>query len=108
MLHNYTHNTRYSPMKKQRLSITLDKHIFDAIEHFSMSAGQTKSETINQLMEAAVPSLESMARLNYAARSMTQEELDKVKANLEKVGDFATGAGDKASGALMTLLGETK
>ena len=95
-------------MGKQRLSITLDKHVFDAIERFSTSAGQTKSETINQLMESAVPSLEDMARLNYAARSMTQAELDKLKTNLEKVGDFATGAGGKASAALMSLLGEAK
>lgn len=91
-------------MEKQRLSITIDKNIYDSIENFSLSIGQTKSETINQLMAAAVPSLDGMARFNYAARTMTKAELDKLKNNLEKVGDYATNASDKASAAMFSLV----
>lgn len=94
-------------MKKQRLSITIDKDVYDAIDNFSASVGQTKSETINQLMAAAVPSLDGMARFNYAARTMTKEELDKLKSSLEKVGEYATGSADKASAAVVRLAGYT-
>lgn len=88
---------------KKRLSIMISQDTYNAIEQFSVSVGQTKSETIDQLMTAAIPSLLGMARYNFAARSMTQAELDNLKANLEKVGDFATTASDKATSAVVSI-----
>lgn len=94
-------------MKKQRLSITISKSVYDAIEQFSQSMGQTKSDTINQLMEAAVPSLQGMARFNFAARNMSADELERLKSNLEKVGEYATGSADKAASAVIRLADRT-
>ena len=88
---------------KKRLSIMISTDTYNAIESFSVSVGQTKSETIDQLMTAAIPSLLGMARYNFAARSMTQAELDKLKGNLEKVGDYATKASDQATSAVVSI-----
>lgn len=88
---------------KKRLSIMISTDTYNAIESFSVSVGQTKSETIDQLMTAAIPSLLGMARYNFAARSMTQAELDKLKGNLQKVGDYATKASDQATSAVVSI-----
>ena len=83
----------------------ISEDTYNAIESFSVSVGQTKSQTIDQLMTAAIPSLLGMARYNFAARTMTQTELDKLKGNLEKVGDFATQASEKTTSAVSIFKG---
>ena len=45
----------------------MSEDTYNAIESFSVSVGQTKSQTIDQLMTAAIPSLLGMARYNFAA-----------------------------------------
>lgn len=86
----------------------INQDTYDAIESFSLSIGQTKSETIDQLMTAAIPSLLGMARYNFAARSMTQVELDKLKDNLHTVGDFASKAADKTNAAVTSIFNKSK
>lgn len=86
----------------------INQDTYDAIESFSLSVGQTKSETIDQLMTAAIPSLLGMARYNFAARSMTQVELDKLKDNLHTVGEFASKAADKSNSAMSAIFDQKK
>lgn len=95
-------------MTNKRLSIMINQDTYNAIESFSLSIGQTKSQTIDQLMTAAVPSLLGMARYNFAARAMTQPELDKLKNSLELVGDFATKASDKTNSAVTSIFEKSK
>lgn len=86
----------------------INQDTYNAIESFSLSIGQTKSQTIDQLMTAAIPSLLGMARYNFAARTMTQTELDKLKTSLELVGDFASKASSKTNAAVTSIFEKSK
>ena len=76
-------------MASKRLTLTIDKDIYDAVDRFARAQGRTKSEVFNDIMKASVTSLNAITDLYYRAQTMSKKELDELKASISTVGDFA-------------------
>lgn len=89
--------------KKVRLAVTISQELFDTIDLFSRSLGNTKSETVEQIMGAAAPTLESLAKVNFQAQTMTKSEIEALTKRLEKVSVNAERASRKAGLSIVEL-----
>lgn len=89
--------------KTKRFTITIDYDTYQAIEVFSNAMGQTKSETVNQLMSSAADSLRSLARVHFEAQTMTKQELDNLTQRLSKIADETVSVRDKLVGDVVNF-----
>ena len=89
--------------KKVRLAITISQELFDTIDLFSRSLGNSKSETVEQIMGAAAPTLNSLAKVNFQAQTMTKDEIEALTKRLEKVSEITEKASRKAGLSVVNL-----
>lgn len=90
-------------MTSKRLTLTIDKDIYDAVDRFARAQGRTKSEVFNEIMKASVTSLNAITDLYYRAQTMSKKELDELKASISTVGDFAESSKVKLDSSVLSF-----
>lgn len=71
----------------KRITVSLDAELVDVLEHYSNCLHQTKSNTLNQLLLEAVPTLKALADMHTKMQKMNEVELKEFRKKLADFGD---------------------